>query len=150
MELESVIEVVRIKQEVREVEFPYLGYVVGSPEEAAEVAQCYIGDEDREVVLVMMLNTKHEVIGLHRAHVGTLNSSVLHVRDIYKCAILNNACSILLAHNHPSNVCRASSEDIRVTQQLEEAGMILGIPLLDHIIVGRDSFTSLKEAGILS
>ncbi|WP_082168108.1 JAB domain-containing protein [Bacillus sp. 445_BSPC] len=100
MELTPIIEVVRIKQEIRENTGPYDNFVIRSPYDAQELAASYIADEDREVFLVMMLNTKNQVIGLHRAHVGSLNSSIVHPREVMKCAILNNAASIIVSHQH--------------------------------------------------
>lgn len=150
MELESIFEVVRIKQEIRESSLPFALYSIRSPEDAQKLAMSYIADEDREVFLVMMLNTKNQVVGLHRAHVGSLNASVVHPRDVMKCAILNNAASIIVSHQHPSGDPTPSREDIEVTKRLAEAGEILGIKLLDHVIVtytGKN--VSLKEKGYL-
>ncbi|HER2169439.1 JAB domain-containing protein [Peribacillus phoenicis] len=84
MELSSIFEVVRIKQEIREVTEQYANYKIQSPEEAHVLAAACIADEDREVFLVMMLNTKNQVVGLHRAHVGSLNASVVHPRDVVR------------------------------------------------------------------
>lgn len=150
MELKPIFEVVRIKQIIREVEEPFTSYVIRSPEDAKELAQAQIADEDREVFLVMMLNTKNQVIGLHRAHVGSLNASIVHPRDVMKCAILNNAASIIVSHQHPSGNPEPSREDLEVTRRLAEAGKILGIDVLDHVIVSyTGKYVSLKEKGYL-
>ena len=98
----------------------------------------------------MMLNTKNQVVGLHRAHVGSLNASIVHPREVMKCAILNNAASIIVAHQHPSGDPTPSKEDLEVTKRLAEAGKIIGIDVLDHVIVtytGKN--VSLKEKGYL-
>ncbi|MFI9225244.1 JAB domain-containing protein [Peribacillus frigoritolerans] len=102
MELTPIFEVVRIKQEIKETTAPFASYIIRSPQDAQELAASFIADEDREVFLVMMLNTKNMVIGLHKAHVGSLNSSIVHPREVMKCAILNNAASIIVSHQHPS------------------------------------------------
>ena len=102
MNLESIFEVVRIKQEIREAKEAFAAYKITSPMDAEKLAASYIADDDREVFLVMLLNTKNEVIGLHRAHVGSLNASVVHPREVMKSAILNNAASIIVSHQHPS------------------------------------------------
>lgn len=150
MELKPIFEVVRIKQIIREVEEPFTSFVIRSPEDAKELAQAQIADEDREVFLVMMLNTKNHVIGLHRAHVGSLNASIVHPRDVMKAAILNNAASIIVSHQHPSGDPTASREDLEVTKRLAEAGKILGIEVLDHVIVSHTGkYVSLKEKGYL-
>lgn len=81
MEFVSLFEVVRIKQEIKEAPEPFAQYVIRCPEDAQKLAASYIADEDREVLLVMMLNTKNQVVGLHRAHVGSLNASNVHPRE---------------------------------------------------------------------
>ncbi|MEU2237709.1 JAB domain-containing protein, partial [Streptomyces vietnamensis] len=98
--LEMVQEIVRIKQVVTEGEIARK--VITSPDVAAAIATEYIGDEDREVFLVMVLNTKNEVNAVHRCHVGSINASIVHPREVFKAAILNNGTSIVVAHNHPS------------------------------------------------
>ena len=148
--MKPVFEVVRIKQVIREVEERFASYQIKSPEDAKELAQAQIADEDREVFLVMMLNTKNYVIGLHRAHVGSINASIVHPREVMKCAILNNAASIIVSHQHPSGDPTESREDIEVTKRLAEAGKILGIEVLDHVIVSHTGkYVSLKEKGYL-
>ncbi|SMQ86913.1 DNA repair protein RadC [Bacillus sp. OV166] len=150
MELTSIFEVVRIKQEIKESLEPFALHQIRSPQDAQELAAAQIADEDREVFLVMMLNTKNQVIGLHRAHVGSLNSSIVHPRDVMKSAILNNAASIIVSHQHPSGDTTPSREDIEVTKRLAEAGKIIGIEVLDHVIVSHTGkHVSLKEKGYL-
>ncbi|MFC0560820.1 JAB domain-containing protein [Halalkalibacter alkalisediminis] len=144
--MEPVFEVVRIRQEIRDLKEDYARHKVGSPADAAELATKVIGDEDREVFLVMMLNTKNQVVGLHRCHVGSLNASIVHPREVMKSAILNNAASIIVSHQHPSGQCDPSREDIDVTKRLAEAGRIIGIELLDHVIVNyKGDFYSMRE-----
>jgi len=77
MELLSIFEVIRIKQEIKESPAPFAQYVIRSPEDAQSLVASYIADEDREVLLVLMLNTKNQVVGLYRAHVGSLNASII-------------------------------------------------------------------------
>lgn len=150
MELTSIFEVVRIKQEIKESSLPFALYQIRSPEDAQKLAATQIADEDREVFLVMMLNTKNQVVGLHRAHVGSLNASIVHPREVMKCAILNNAASIIVSHQHPSEDPTPSKEDIEVTRRLEEAGEIIGVDVLDHVIVTHTGkHVSLKEKGYL-
>jgi DNA repair protein RadC len=150
MELTSIFEVVRIKQEIKESTVRFALYTIRSPEDAQTLAMAHIADEDREVFLVMMLNTKNQVVGLHRAHVGSLNASIVHPREVMKCAILNNAASIIVGHQHPSGDPTPSREDIEVTKRLAEAGKIIGIEVLDHVIVTHTGkHVSLKEKGYL-
>lgn len=86
----------------------------------------------------MCLNTKNNVIVVHRCHVGSLNASLVHPRDVFKSAILNNAASVIVAHQHPSGDITPSMEDINVTRRLVEAGTLLGIEVLDHLVVSSD------------
>jgi DNA repair protein RadC len=146
--LQKVVEIVRIKQSIKSVS-KYFEYTVRSPEDAAKVLMQEIGEEDREVFMVLVLNTKNMITAIHRCHVGSINASIAHPREIYKAAILNNGASIVIGHNHPSNNCQPSNEDLQVTKRLVEAGKLLGIEVLDHIIVGENSFISLKEKGYL-
>lgn len=98
----------------------------------------------------MCLNTKNNVVAVHRCHVGSLNASLVHPREVFKSAILNNAASVIVAHQHPSVDISPSKEDINVTKRLVEAGKLLGIEVLDHLVVNSDnSFTSLKERGYI-
>jgi DNA repair protein RadC len=102
-----------------------------------------------ESMVMITLDTKNNITGLFTVSQGSLNSSIVHPREIYKRAILQNAASIIIAHNHPSGDTTPSQEDIAVTKRISEAGKLLGIELLDHIIVGDIGFCSLKERGII-
>ncbi|QWG92824.1 JAB domain-containing protein [Bacillus mycoides] len=147
--METVYEVLKIKQVGRKKKwnFDFGQQQIKSPEIAAEVARHYIGDEDREVFLVICLDTKNKINAIHRAHVGSINASVIHPREIFKCALLNNSFSLLCFHNHPSGDPTASTEDIEVTKRLKKCGLILGVEVLDHIIIGKHRFVSLREKG---
>src|SRR5690606_9539188 len=116
-------------------------------EEAFEIAYRFIGDEDREVFLVVGLNTKNQINSVHRCHIGSVNASIAHPREIYKSLILNNCSSYMVFHLHPSGDITPSTEDISVTRRLKETGQLMGIELLDHIILGGRKFVSLKEKG---
>ncbi|SDJ00783.1 JAB domain-containing protein [Alteribacillus bidgolensis] len=146
--MENIYEVQRIKQVKTEMEIKENS--IRMPENAADIARSFIGDDDREVLLVLCLNTKNKVVAVHRAHVGSLNASVVHPREVLKAAILNNAASIIIAHQHPSGDVTPSREDIQVADRMKEAGRIVGIELLDALVVAdNSSFTSLKEQGDL-
>lgn len=147
--METILEVVRIEQIIREADESG-DYVVRSPEDGAKIASRFIGRDDREVFFVICLNTKNHVVAVHRCHVGSLNSSIVHPREVFKSVILNNAASVIVAHQHPSGDPTPSMEDINVTKRLVEAGKLLGIEVLDHLVVNNDnSFTSLKERGYI-
>lgn len=145
--METIYEIQRIKQVIKEVEGGDT-IIIRSPHDAARIAAEFIGDEDREVFFVMCVNTKNRVVAVHRCHVGALNSSLVHPREVYKSAILNNSAPIICFHQHPSQDIHPSPEDIQVTKRLAETGKILGVELLDHLIINaKAEYTSLKEKG---
>lgn len=123
---------------------------VSRPAVAAEVLREYLNGVDREHFVVLLLDTQNQIIGIHTVTVGTLDASLIHPREAFKPAILANAASVLLAHNHPSGDPAPSAEDRAVTRQLRSAGSLLGIEVLDHIIVGDGCrYYSFSEAGAL-
>ena len=140
------VQVVRI-QMVKERNEYYYDKAIRSPEDAYKILREFIGDADREMFVVACLNTKNEVANLSVVHMGSLNTSIVHPREVFKTAVLSNSASIVCAHNHPSGHPEPSREDIEVTKRLAEAGKILGIELLDHIIVGDEKYYSMKEKG---
>ena len=95
------------------------------------------------------LNGANEVIGNRVVTVGLLNSSQIHPREVFADVISDRAASIILAHNHPSGVLKPSPDDIAITEQMIEAGKILGISVLDHIIITKKGYISLKEKGLM-
>jgi len=104
-------------------------------------------DSDREKFLVIFLNTKNEPNCIELVSTGSLNASIVHPREVMKSAILSNANSMILVHNHPSGNPEPSNEDISITQRLKKAGELIGITVLDHVIVGNKSHYSFKEDG---
>lgn len=103
----------------------------------------------QEHFLCITLNGANEVIATRTITVGLLNHSLVHPREVYADAITDRAASVICVHNHPSGTLEPSSQDIAITRQLSQAGEILGIRLLDHIIVAKSGFLSLKERGLL-
>ena len=95
--------------------------------------------------MVICLDTKNQPINICTVSVGTLNSSLVHPREVFKTAILSNSNQIMLAHNHPSGISAPSSEDKAMTSRIKDAGVILGIELIDHIIIGSNEYFSFKE-----
>ncbi|MBW2217396.1 MAG: JAB domain-containing protein [Deltaproteobacteria bacterium] len=100
---------------------------------------------DREIMLSILLTTKSQLIGVETVAIGSLNSTSLVPREIFKGAILANAASIVLCHNHPSGDLTPSNEDINFTKEMIEAGKLLGIQVLDHLIVSSKGFASLRD-----
>lgn len=98
---------------------------------------------------MLLLNTKNHILRKEQISEGSLSASVVHPREVFATAIVNHAASIIVAHNHPSGDPAPSSEDEHLTRALQKTGDIIGIPVLDHIIVGDGSYYSFKEHGIL-
>lgn len=120
------------------------------PQEAADMMRPLISAADRELFLVMSVNTRMVPMAVEIVSVGTLNSCLVEMREVFKHAILNNAAGIVCFHNHPSGDSEPSKEDHLMTQKLKAAGELLGIPLVDHIIVTEEQYYSFKEQGNIS
>ena len=116
---------------------------IESPEEAAELMRPVLRDREQEEVHVLLLDTKNRLVTAEQVTVGLLDRSQAHAREVFREAIRLNCSRILLVHNHPSGDPAPSAEDRAVTRQLGEAGRALGIPVLDHVVVGRAGYTSL-------
>jgi DNA repair protein RadC len=123
-------------------------YLTG-PEDVADMFMREMATLDREHFRAVLLNTKNRILGVRTISIGSLNASIVHAREVFKAAVSESAQAIVLVHNHPSGLPEPSSEDIAVTERLAEAGRILGIEVLDHIVLGSQGFVSLKEAGHL-
>ena len=142
------INIVSIKM-VKESSFLYQTRQILSPKDAYEMIKDHLQDLDREQFIIACLNTKNEPTNITVVSVGSINKAIVHPREVFKTAILSNAASIMAFHNHPSGDTIPSDQDIQLTHRLVEAGELLGIKLLDHLIIGDRSFTSLKEKGYL-
>lgn len=103
---------------------------------------------DREHFMVATLDTRNRVIGINLVSTGSINSSLVHPREVFKLAVLQNAVAVIVCHNHPSGDPSPSREDFELTKRLRSAGHVLGIELLDHIVLGDgDSYYSFQEKG---
>ncbi|MCU4961683.1 MULTISPECIES: JAB domain-containing protein [Bacillaceae] len=142
------VNVVSLKL-VRESSILYKERSVRSPEDGYQLMKLFLADKDREHFIVASLDTKNQPVSINICHIGSLNASLVHPREVMKSAIISNAASIICGHNHPSGLPEPSKEDIEVTKRLVEAGKIIGIDVLDHLIVGDESFMSLKEKGYI-
>lgn len=123
--------------------------VIRSPEDAAGLVMEEMRHLDREHFRAILLNTKNQVITVDNVSVGTLNSSTVHPRELFRNAIKRSAAALILLHNHPSGDPAPSREDIDITGRLVQAGKIVGIEVLDHVIIGDNKFTSLKAEGLI-
>lgn len=114
-------------------------------EDAAEALAEHLAHEDREHFAILMLDAKNHLLGIHTVAIGILTGALVAPREVFKAAILANAASIIVGHNHPSGDPTPSPEDHQVTERLRSAGELLDIPVLDHVVIGEwGRFTSLK------
>lgn len=123
---------------------------LSSPQEVADYLMEEMRYYRKEYFKIILLNTKNQIISLEDVSVGSLNSSVVHPREIFNVSIKKSAAAIILVHNHPSGDPHPSQEDLKVTTRLVDAGKILGISVLDHIIIGEKNYFSFKEKGLLA
>jgi DNA repair protein RadC len=122
---------------------------IKDPQSVVKAIRASIKDKAKEHFKLILLNPRNKIIGISTVSVGTLNTSLAHPREIFKEAIIHNAMSVVLAHNHPSGDPEPSEDDLKITKRLVEAGKILGIEIIDHIIIGKNNFCSFKEKGLL-
>lgn len=122
---------------------------ISSPGDGANFLMPRLRHETQEKFIVMSLNTKNRIIKIEQVAQGSLTSAVVHPREVYHSAIVNHAACILVAHNHPSGDPYPSAQDRDLTRALDEAGKVLGIPLLDHLVIGDARYYSFKEHGDL-
>ena len=105
--------------------------------------------EEKEHFLLVTLDGSSRVIQQRVIHIGTLNQSLVHPREIFRPAILDNSAGVIIAHNHPSGTLEASRADIQITQRLKEVSKLVGIELLDHVILSKEGYYSLSEEDLL-
>ena len=126
-----------------------VGKSITSPTDIANLVMKEMVSLKQEVLKLIMLDTKNNIIGIKDVFKGSLNTSIVHPREIFKEALKKSSSSIIICHNHPSGDSTPSKEDINITIRLKESGKIIGIDLLDHLIIGKNNYVSLKEKGII-
>ena len=122
---------------------------VRTPDDVAALLLPRFRDESRESFVAVLLSTKNHVLKTPVISVGSLNASIVHPRELFREAINASAAAVIVAHNHPSGDPTPSPEDVSLTRKLVEAGKILDIPVLDHVVLGDGKYVSFKEKGIL-
>lgn len=137
------------KRQELEKESWYDSYDIKDPQSVVRVIRSSIRDKAKEHFKLIILNTRNRITTITNVSTGTLSASLVHPREVFKEAIRRSASSVVLAHNHPSGDPEPSEEDLRITRRLIDAGKIIGIEVLDHIIIGKNSFSSFKERGLL-
>jgi DNA repair protein RadC len=124
-------------------------WVVRAPGDVAQRLLPEMSGLEREELRVAVLNTKNVVTGLTTVYVGNLAGSAIRVGEVFSDAVRRNGAAVLVVHNHPSGDPTPSGEDLRITRELAQAGRLLDIELLDHVVIGRDRWVSLRAAGAL-
>ena len=125
------------------------GRALTSPQEVFSHLQTLLADYEHEVFALLMLDSKHKVLGFHELFRGTLDGASVYPREVVKIALQYNAAAMILVHNHPSGDPEPSQADRVLTQKLKEALSLVGIRTLDHIVVGREGCMSMAELGVL-
>jgi len=128
------------------------GIYMTQPEKVAEFLRAIgLASQEQEHLVALIMNPKNMVVGYYTVVIGLVDTAYAHPREVFRYAIMLNASSsgIILAHNHPSNHVEPSADDIRLTNNMRDAGNIIGIKLLDHIIVGETSYFSFREKNMI-
>ncbi len=120
---------------------------VRTPRDAFELVHDLLQGRDRETVVALYLDGRHRLLQRHEVSIGTATASLIHPREVFGPALRSGACAVVIAHNHPSGDPEPSAEDHGVTERLLAAGELVGVPLLDHIVVGGSAFVSLRGRG---
>ncbi|ACL23701.1 RadC family protein [Chloroflexus aggregans] len=123
-------------------------YPIRSPGDVAALLMVEMSHLDQEHLRTVLLDTKHRVQQINTVYIGSLNSATIRIGEVFKEAVRRNSAAIIVVHNHPSGEATPSPEDIQVTRQLVAAGRLLDIEVLDHLIIGRGQYVSLRERGI--
>ncbi len=121
---------------------------IKTPEDVAGLVRRQLKGKKKEHFLALLLNTRNQLIRIAEISIGSLDSSIVHPREVFKEAVSASAAAVIFAHNHPSGDPEASEDDIKLSKRLAEAGEIMGIDVLDHIIVGEQKYLSLKREGL--
>lgn len=122
---------------------------ISTPDDVKMMIMELIGNNDREHFGIICIDTKNIPTHINIVSVGTLNSSMVHPREVFKAAILSNSASVILFHNHPSGNTSPSKTDVDITERLVEVGRIIGIEVIDHVIVSDEEFMSMKEKNLM-
>lgn len=138
---------VQMVQLVREGSAPFALKQINSPVDAYLAFKGLCQGADREHVWVALMNNKNRVVAVEEVSRGTLTSSLMHPRECFKSALLTNAAKVLFIHNHPSGDPAPSVDDIEIPRRLRAVGDLIGVPVVDHLVVGRDSFISMASDG---
>jgi len=125
------------------------GQKIESPKDVFELLKNDLGDKKKEHFKILSLDSRNKLISIDDVSVGTINANLVHPREVFKTAIQHLAVSIILVHNHPSGDPEPSEDDLEITKRITEAGKLIGINVLDHIIITRTKFFSFKDKKLI-
>lgn len=145
-QIKAIYETVTVREEITDYLKP--GNRFSSPQQVYETFS-FLMKETKEMFLTLHLDGKNRIMAMDMVSIGSLNQSIVHPREVFKTACLSNAAALILIHQHPSGDPAPSSEDVSITRRLKEAGEIMGIRVLDHVIVGDGTYFSFTEGGML-
>ncbi|MDD2851569.1 MAG: DNA repair protein RadC [Desulfuromonadaceae bacterium] len=145
-QIKAVYEVLNVSEDV--TGYFTTGTRYTAPQQVYEAFR-FLMEETKEMFITLHLDGKNRIMCVDLVSVGSLNQSIVHPREVFKTACISNAAAILCLHQHPTGDPTPSSEDIAITRRLKEAGEIMGIKLLDHIIIGDGEYLSFVERGLL-
>jgi DNA repair protein RadC len=145
-QIKAVYEILNVSEDV--TSYFTTGTRYTAPQQVYEAFR-FLMEETKEMFITLHLDGKNRIICVDLVSVGSLNQSIVHPREVFKTALLSNAAAVLLIHQHPTGDPSPSSEDIAITRRLKEAGEILGLKVLDHIIIGDGEYLSFVERGLL-
>ena len=133
----------------QDLEMELKDFDIKDPQTIVKAIRAGMKDKAKEHFKLILLNSRNKIIGISTISIGTLNANLVHPREVFKEAIIHNASSVVLAHNHPSGDPEPSEADLEITKRLIEAGKIMGIDVLDHIIITKAGFMSFKEKKLI-
>jgi DNA repair protein RadC len=145
-QIKAIYEICSVREEV--TNYLKTGTRFTAPSQVYETFS-FLMEETKEMFITLHLDGKNKIICMDLVSIGSLNQSIVHPRSVFQTACLSNAAAIILIHQHPTGDPTPSSEDIAITRRLKEAGEIMGIKILDHIIVGDGEYLSFVERGLL-
>ncbi|MBC8526014.1 MAG: DNA repair protein RadC [Candidatus Cloacimonetes bacterium] len=135
--------------EKSEIQIKKYGEKIEGPESVFKLLRNEIGNKKKESFYILSLTTRNNLIGVDKVSTGTLSASLAHPREVFLPAIKNSASTVIIVHNHPSGDTQPSEDDLEITKRLVEAGKILGIEVVDHIIVAKNNYFSFKDKGLI-
>lgn len=145
-QIKAILEIAR---RIYEVDWNRDKVKISGPSDVVDILMNEMKFLSKEHFKILLLNTKNQIIGIETVSIGSLNASIVHPREVFNLAIKKSANAIIAVHNHPSGDSTPSNEDINITNRLVDVGNLIGIKVLDHVVIGLNRYTSLKEENLI-